>query len=113
MKKKLLAPAITIAVGLAWLLNTLNIIAGVDWLWSIGLLAAGIFNIAAGGLNKVSIVTGPFLVIASIFSVMRQTGRIAIDLEIPILIIVLGVLMFISQLSKLEVPGIFQKEEEE
>ncbi|MDG1354616.1 MAG: hypothetical protein P8P90_00075, partial [Opitutales bacterium] len=104
MNKKLIAPILTIIVGLTWLLNTLNIIPGVDWAWSIGLATVGILSVAVGGFNKVSIVTGPFLIIASVFSVMRQTGRINIDLEVPILVIVLGVLMLISQLSKLQLP---------
>ena len=110
MNKKLVAPILTILVGVTWLLNTLNIIPGVDWVWSIGLAAAGILSIAISGLNKVSIIAGPFLVIASAFSVMRQTGRISIDIEIPILIMVLGILMLISQLSKLQVPGILKNE---
>ncbi len=73
MNKKLIAPILTIIVGLTWLLNTLNIIPGVDWAWSIGLATVGILSVAVGGFNKVSIVTGPFLIIASVFSVMRQT----------------------------------------
>ena len=104
MNKKLIAPILTIIVGLTGLLNTLNIIPEVDWAWSIGLATVGILSVAIGGFNKVSIVTGPFLIIASVFSVMRQTGRINIDLEGPILVIVLGVLMLISQLSKLQLP---------
>jgi hypothetical protein len=93
------------------LLNTLNIIPEVDWAWSIGLATVGILSVAIGGFNKVSIVTGPFLIIASVFSVMRQTGRINIDLEVPILVIVLGVLMLISQLSKLQLPDALKEKE--
>ena len=111
MNKKLIAPILTIIVGLTWLLNTLNIIPGVDWAWSIGLATVGILSVAVGGFNKVSIVTGPFLIIASVFSVMRQTGKINIDLEVPILVIVLGVLMLISQLSKLQLPDALKEKE--
>jgi len=93
------------------LLNTLNIIVGVGWAWSIGLATVGILSVAVGGFNKVSILTGPFLIIASVFSVMRQTGRINIDLEVPILVIVLGVLMLISQLSKLQLPDALKEKE--
>jgi|TARA_B110000008_G_C16944422_1_gene553821 hypothetical protein len=113
MNKKLIAPILTILVGLAWLLNTLNIIPSVDWVWSIGLAAAGILSIAVGGFNKVSVVTGPFLIVASVFSVLRQTGRISVDHEIPILVIVLGILMLISQLSRLPVPDLFKDENHE
>ena len=93
------------------MLNTLNIIPEVDWAWSIGLATVGKRSVAIGGFNKVSIVTGPFLIIASVFSVMRQTGRINIDLEVPILVIVLGVLMLISQLSKLQLPDALKEKE--
>ena len=113
MNKKLIAPILTIIVGLTWLLNTLNIIPGVDWAWSIGLATVGILSVAVGGFNKVSIVTGPFLIIASVFSVMRQTGRINIDLEVPILVIILGVLMLVSQLSKLQLPDALKEKEQE
>ena len=66
-----------------------------------------------GGFNKVSVVTGPFLIVASVFSVLRQTGRISVDHEIPILVIVLGILMLISQLSRLPVPDLFKDENHE
>ena len=79
--------------------------------WSIGLATVGILSVAVGGFNKVSIVTGPFLIIASVFSVMRQTGKINIVLEVPILVIVLGVLMLISQLSKLPLPDALKEKE--
>ena len=101
MKSKLLTPIIIILFGIAWLLNSFNVIPGVDWLWTIGLAAAGIVSIVVGGLTKFTIVIGPFLVIASFFSVLRQTGRLDINYEVPILIIVLGVLMMVAQLSKL------------
>jgi hypothetical protein len=104
MGKKLAVPLLTILVGVTWLLNVLEILPGVDWMWTVGLAAAGILTVAIGGLNKVSIVTGPFLVVASVCSLLRQTGRLMVDHEIPILVIVLGILMLISQLSNLPVP---------
>ena len=67
MNKKLIAPILTILVGLTWLLNTLNIVPSVVWVWSIGLAAAGIFSIEVGGFNKVSVVTDSFLIVASVF----------------------------------------------
>ena len=109
MKAKLVTPILTILVGAAWLLNTLNIIPGVDWLWTVGLAAVGIISIAVGGLNKLTVVIGPFLVVAAIFSIMRQTGKISLDHEVPILVIVLGILMLISQLSKLPTPESLKK----
>ena len=113
MKTKLVTPILTILFGAAWLLNTLNIIPGVDWLWTVGLAATGIISMAVGGLNKLTVVVGPFLLVAAIFSIMRQTGRLNLDHEVPILVIVLGILMLISQLSKLPVPESFKKPDNE
>jgi hypothetical protein len=98
MGKKLIVPILTILVGVTWLLNVLDIMPGVDWMWTVGLAAAGLLSMAVGGLNKVTIVTGPFLIIASVCSLLRQTGRLAVDREIPVLVICLGVLMLASQL---------------
>ena len=58
---------VTIALGTAWLLNTLDIIPGVNWIWTVGLGLAGVLLLAMGGVNRLTIVTGPFLVVASVF----------------------------------------------
>jgi hypothetical protein len=113
MGKKLAVPILTILVGLTWLLNVLKIIPNVDWMLIVGLAAAGILSILVGGLNKVTIVTGPFLVVASVCSLLRQINRLAADREIPILVIVLGVLMLGSQLSRLPIPEILRPVEDE
>ncbi|MCC5848029.1 MAG: hypothetical protein JJU29_08035 [Verrucomicrobia bacterium] len=104
MKKKLIVPVLTITVGVAWFLNVLEVIPGVDWVWTLGLATAGILSISIGGLNKFTVVVGPLLVVASICSLLRQTGRLVVDHEIPVLVITLGILMLISQLSPLEKP---------
>ena len=104
MGKKLIVPVFTILVGIAWLLNVMGVMPGVDWVWTLGLATAGILSLVAGGLNKITVVTGPFLLVASVCSLLRQTQRLALDYEIPVLVIVLGILMLISQLSNLPVP---------
>lgn len=111
MGKKLIVPILTIIVGVTWLLNVLDILPGVDWMWTVGLAAAGILSIAIGGLNKLTVVIGPFLVAASLCSLLRQTGRLAVDREIPVLVIILGVLMLVSQLSRLPVPDVLRPED--
>lgn len=101
MRKKLAVPILIIIFGVTWLLNVKQIIPGVDWMWTVGLAVAGIFNLVFGGLNKGTVVTGPFLIVASVCSFLRQTNRLPLDNEIPVLIISLGVLMLISQLLPL------------
>ena len=113
MGKKLAVPILTVIVGVTWLLNVLEIMPGVDWMWTVGLAAAGILTIAVGGLNKLTIVTGPFLLVASVCSLLRQTNRLVVDREIPILVIVLGVLMLVSQLSRLPIPEALKPADDE
>lgn len=112
MAKKLIVPILIIIVGSTWLLNVQNILPGVDWIWTVGLAAVGILTLAVGGLNKLTIVIGPLLLVASICSLLRQTNRLSLDHEIPILVIVIGILMLIAQLSKLQLPQAMQKREE-
>ena len=100
-KTPVIISVLVIALGTAWLLNTLHVIESVDWIWTLGLAVAGILVIALGERSKLTFVIGPFLVISSIFSVLRQTGRLRVDLELPILFIVLGVLLLLAQI----VPG--------
>ena len=96
---------LVIAVGGAWLLNTMNVIPGVNWVWTVGLAASGILLLMLTGLNKLSVVVGPFLIVASVLSLLRQQGTLHIDREVPYLVIALGVLMLISTLSSLPRAG--------
>ena len=56
------------------------------------------------GIDKVSVVVGPFLLIASAFSVLRQTDQLALDLEVPLLVIVFGVLLLLTRVPAIPVP---------
>lgn len=94
-----------IAVGGAWLLNTMNVIPGVNWVWTAGLAASGILLMMLTGLNKLSVVIGPFLIVASILSLLRQRDILPIDREVPYLVITLGVLMLFSTMSSLPRAG--------
>lgn len=105
MKRKLTVPILVITVGLAWLLNVLEVVPDVDWIWSLGLAVAGILCLTIGGISKATVVAGPLLLVASVCSVLRQTGRLHEQQEVPILVIVLGVLMLLAQLLPLDEPG--------
>lgn len=103
-KEPLVAAILLILVGVGSLFNTMNLIPQVDWLWTLGLAVVGILILAFRGINKVSFVLGFQLVLASVFSVFRQTGRLHIDYEVPCLLITLGVLILISYLAPLPAP---------
>ena len=109
MHKKLIIPFLIIAIGVIWLLNVLKLLPDIDWFWTIGLAAAGILSMVTGGLNKVTVVVGPFLLIASVSSVLRQTGRLHLNYEIPILVIIFGLLILISQILPLKTPEMLQR----
>ena len=100
MGRQIALPVMIIIVGAAWLLNVMDIIPRIDWLWTCSIAAIGTLTMLLGGITKVTIVVGPFMLIASVFSVLRQTERINLDKEIPILVIILGILMLISHFMK-------------
>lgn len=109
-RKTLVAPILVITVGVAWLLMTLNVIAPVNWVWTLGLAVGGIVTLIAGGVDRLSIVAGPLLILASLASVLRQTGRLSIEHEVPCLVIALGVLMLIGRVLNLPAP-VWMKEQ--
>jgi hypothetical protein len=111
-KMRFVVPILVIVAGITWLLNILEVIPGVDWVWTIGLGAVGVLMLVVGGLNKMTIVAGPFLIIAAVTSLLRQTGILEIDKEIPILTIALGSLLLVAQAARLELPQILKKEDE-
>ena len=97
-------PIIVITVGVGWLLVTRNILPGVNWVWVLGLSVGGLLIFVVGGFNKVTIVLGPLLTIAGIFTLLRQTDRMNSAMEAPLLVIIGGVLALISRLSPLPSP---------
>jgi hypothetical protein len=96
-RKTLVAPILVITVGVAWLLMTLQVIAPVNWVWTMGLAVAGIVTLVGSGVDRLTIVVGPLLILASLASVLRQTGRLSIEHEVPCLVIAMGVLMLIGR----------------
>lgn len=110
-RKRFLVPILVILLGVTWLLNVLKIIPGVDWIWTVGLAAVGILTLALGGINKLTAVIGPFFMVASVCSILRQTGRLELDREVPVLTIVLGCLLLLVQVIKLPLPEMLKPEE--
>ena len=109
----IIVAVLVIALGIGWLLNTLGVIPGVDWLWTGGLGVAGILVMAASGINKFTFVIGSFLLVSSVFSVLRQTGRLRTNIELPVLFIIFGVLLLLSLLLPLATPGFLREEQQD
>ncbi len=103
-KTTLILPVLLIAVGAGWLLTSFGIAPGIDWLWTLCLAAVGCLAFLVGGFDKVTFVVGVFFLVTSGLSVLRQTGQIQIEIELPILVILAGVLLLIARHSSIPIP---------
>jgi hypothetical protein len=103
--KSLVIPMLLIVLGTGWLLTTLNIVPQIDWVWTLGVALAGVLVFLVSGFDKVSVVVGPFFLIAAILSVLRQSGRLELNLEIPILVISAGLLLLVVRSKSIPAPA--------
>ena len=95
-RSTLVLPVALIVIGGGWLLSVLGFVPEIDWVWTIGLGAIGALAFAVSGFNKLTLVVGPSFIVASLLSVLRQTGRLALNVEVPSLVLTIGVLMLIA-----------------
>ncbi|WP_442505712.1 hypothetical protein SH528x_004513 [Novipirellula sp. SH528] len=102
--RTLLMPLLLIVVGVGWLLTTLGVTPSINWIWTLGLAVAGFLPFALHGFDKLTVTVGPFFLIASLLSVLRQTGQLNIDHEMPILVILAGVLLLVARSPLIPVP---------
>jgi hypothetical protein len=98
---RVVAPLFLIAIGVGWLLSAKQVLPGVSWIWILLLATAGLSILLARRLTRSSLIVGPFLLLCATGSFLRQTGRISAEIEIPALIIALGVLLLIARLAPL------------
>ena len=103
-KKTLLLPILLMTIGTGWLLTTLGIAPGVNWAWTLGLAIVGLMTFVVGGFDKLTAVIGPFLILASCLSLLRQTGRLPVDVEVPILVIIAGALALVARIPAIPIP---------
>jgi hypothetical protein len=103
----LVIPILIIIVGVGWLLTARGFGPGINWVWTLGMGAIGILTFLLSGCDKVSVVVGPFFLLASLLSVLRQTGDLDLDIEVPVLVITIGVLLLVAQLPAIRKPGWF------
>lgn len=103
-QKRFLFPVILLTIGAGHLLNVQGFIPQVDWLWTGLLGVAGLLILIIGSRNKMTFTIGPWLIVVSICSFLRETGRLEMKTEVPILVISLGAFLLISELMKLPTP---------
>lgn len=107
-KSPLVLSILIITVGVGWLLAAKGFVPGIDWIWTLGLGVVGILTfVLSGGLDKLSIIVGPLLLGGSVLSILRQTGQLNLDTEVPVLVIMIGVLLFIAQMKFIPPPAWF------
>ena len=98
--KKYLPPILVIIFGLWWLLWELKILPSFGLLLGTGLILSGVIFWWAQGINKGTFTPGGFLILLGILRFLRHQHLIrSFALELPILVIGLGVLMLINRTS--------------
>ena len=108
-KGPLVLSLLIIPAGVGWLPSARGIGAEINWIWTLGLGVVGILTfVISGGLDKWSIIVGPFFLASSVLSILRQTGKLPFDTEVPVLVIFVGVLLLIAQTSLIPPPQWFQ-----
>ncbi len=93
-----------ICVGGVWLLASLGYLPEINWVWVLMLFTLGLVPLLAAGLNKLTFISGGFFFAASISSVLRQTGKLAVNVEVPSLIIIAGILTLIAMALRIKTP---------
>jgi hypothetical protein len=101
----LILAILIITIGIGWLLTAQGFAPGITWVWTLGLGVVGVLAfVLSGGLDKVSVVIGPFFIVGSVLSILRQREVLRTDIEVPVLVIVIGVLLLVAQSSAVPVP---------
>ena len=103
-KMSLVLPIVLIGIGVGWLLSAAGFLPGIDWVWTLGLALVGVLTFIVGGFDKVTVVIGPFFIIASCLSVLRQTNRLSINIEVPLLVIASGILSLVARSKAVPIP---------
>ncbi len=104
-KGPLVLSVLIITIGVGWLLTAQGFGPGINWVWTLGLGVVGVLTfVISGGLDKLSVVVGPFFLVSSVLSLLRQTERLRPEVEVPALVILIGVLLAIAQSRLVPLP---------
>lgn len=105
-KSSLAIPILIIVIGAGWLLSASakELDTGLYWLWSIGLAVAGVAVMASRGVDKVSIVIGPFFLLAALLPPLWQGKDLSLDIELAGLVLANGVLMLLAKATAFPEP---------
>jgi hypothetical protein len=90
-------PVTLIAVGLGWLLWEFRLFPDIDWIISLAFIAAGVAVMAIDGINKNSVVVGPFLIAIGCAWLLHDRYGTHWRYIVPFMLVVLGALMLIAR----------------
>ena len=93
-------PVTLIVVGIGWLLWEFRPFPDIDWIIGIGFIVAGIAVMAIDGINKNSVVIGPFLIAIGVAWLVHDRYGIYWRFIIPGMLVLLGALMLIARSAK-------------
>ena len=97
-----------IAAGTGWLLTALEVRPDINWAWVLSLGAVGFLAFAvSGGIDKFSVVVGPFFLLSSLLSFLQQSATMAVKVEIPVVAIAFGLLLLLARSSLIPLPRWF------
>jgi hypothetical protein len=103
--RKYIMPVIITLFGLLWLLDVKGIIPPLNILWTLALFGIGVSTLASSGVNKQSFPWGAFFIVTGLCSVARQMDKLPLRVEIPLLVMLTGVILFINQSSLIPPAG--------
>jgi hypothetical protein len=90
-------PVTLIVVGLGWLLWEYRLFPDVDWIIGAGFIVAGVAVLALDGINKNTIVVGPFLVAIGLAWLAHDRLGFGWRLIVPVMLVLLGALMLVAR----------------
>jgi hypothetical protein len=90
-------PVTLIVVGLGWLLWEFRLFPDVDWIISLGFIAGGIAVLAIDGINKNSVVIGPFLIALGVAWLLHDRYGTHWRYIVPVMLVLLGALMLVAR----------------
>ena len=93
-------PVTLIVVGLGWLLWEFRLFPDVDWIISLAFVAAGAAVLAIDGINKNSVVVGPFLIAIGLAGLLHDRYGTHWRFIVPVMHVLLGALMLVARSTK-------------
>ncbi|HMA32567.1 MAG TPA: hypothetical protein VKT00_12200 [Casimicrobiaceae bacterium] len=90
-------PVTLIVVGAGWLLWEYRLFPDVDWIIALCFVAGGVAVIVIDGINKNSVVVGPFLIAVGVAWLLHDQYWVRWRIIVPAMLVLLGALMLVAR----------------